>query len=164
MPGYFLAVGSNIGDREANLKRAVRELAAADVRTVQSASVYSTEPKEILDQPWFLNTVIEVRTSMEPDDLMRRCLEIEAECGRQRIQPGGPRTLDIDIILSGDRILRSDLVEIPHPRYAKRRFVMVPLAEIAPDVMDPILKVSMAHILASLEDPGEVHRTGPPLV
>lgn len=164
MPGYFLAVGSNIGDREANLKRAVQELATADVRTIRSASVYSTEPKEILDQPWFLNTVIEVRTSMEPDDLMRRCLEIEAVCGRRRIQPGGPRTLDIDIILCEGRIVRSDLVEIPHPRYAKRRFVMVPLVEIAPDVMDPILQVSMAHILAGLEDPGEVRRTGPPLV
>ena len=82
MSAYFLALGSNLGDREANLRAAIRELASRDVTVVRCASVYQTEPKELLEQPWFLNTVIEVRTALSPDELMQISLEIEAGCGR----------------------------------------------------------------------------------
>lgn len=165
MASYFLALGSNLGDREANLRMAVGELRARGVAVVRSASVYTTEPKEILDQPWFLNTVIEIETSLAPEELMRLCLEIETASGRERVQPNGPRTLDLDIILSSEqRILRTDVLTIPHPRYSGRRFVVEPLSEIAPDLVDPVRQESIRDILDGLADDGVVRRCGPPLV
>lgn len=157
-------MGSNLGDREANLKRAVRQLTEHGVTVSRSASVYTTEPKEILDQPWFLNTVIEVETSLGPDALMRLCLEIESAAGRERAEPNGPRTLDVDIVLAGDEIFRSDGVTIPHPRYAERRFVVEPLVEIASDVVDPMLGKTVREIFEDLGDEAVVTRFGPPLV
>lgn len=164
MASYFLALGSNIGDRETNFRSALDALAARGVSVTRSASVYSTEPKEMLEQPWFLNTVIEVETALAPADLMRVCLEIEAECGRQRKEPNGPRTLDIDIILSEDHVVGLESVAIPHPRYAERRFVVEPLAELAPDVIDPVRRQSVREILNGLVDESEVRRVGPPLI
>jgi 2-amino-4-hydroxy-6-hydroxymethyldihydropteridine diphosphokinase len=164
MDQYFLALGSNLGDREANLKTAVRELAKHGVTVIRAASIYSTEPKERVDQPWFLNTVIEVRTSLVPDDLMRVCLAIEADCGRQRSEPNAPRTLDIDIILRGQHVENTEHVTIPHPRYAERRFVVAPLAELAPDMVDPIRHQTIAEIMCHLADDAEVRVAGPPLV
>jgi 2-amino-4-hydroxy-6-hydroxymethyldihydropteridine diphosphokinase len=117
-----------------------------------------------LEQPWFLNTVIEIETSLSPDDLMRACLAIEADCGRQREQSNGPRTLDIDIILSEDRIVDLEGIIIPHPRYAERRFVVEPLAELAPDFVDPVRHQSSREILEQLRDESEVRRVGPPLI
>ena len=164
MASYFLALGSNLGNRDANFRTALQKLAARNVAVKRSASVYSTEPKEIRDQPSFLNTVIEVETSLSPEDLMRTCLDVEADCGRQRVQPNGPRTLDLDIILSGDRVVQTDLVTIPHPRYDVRRFVVEPLAELAPDFVDPVRGEPMRQILSRLEDEAEVQRVGPPLI
>ena len=164
MASYFLALGSNLGDREANLRSAIRELAARHIRVVRSASVYATAPKEIVEQPWFLNTVIEVETTLEPDDLMVVCLEIEAACGRERTQPNGPRTLDIDIVLSENRVVRTERVTIPHPRYSERRFVVEPLAEIAREMVDPVRGESMRKILSQLGDGDDVRLDGPPLV
>jgi 2-amino-4-hydroxy-6-hydroxymethyldihydropteridine diphosphokinase len=160
----FLALGSNLGDRESHLRSAVERLTEAGIRVTRSASVYATEPKEFLDQPWFLNTVIEVETSLEPEALMRACLEIEHACGRHRARPNGPRTLDLDILFAGGIVLRSATVTIPHPRYAGRRFVLEPLAEIAPDLIDPVLGRAVRDILGGLSDEGEVRRVGPPLV
>jgi 2-amino-4-hydroxy-6-hydroxymethyldihydropteridine diphosphokinase len=163
MPSYFLALGSNLGDREANLRSAVAELRSRGIEVVRSASVYTTEPKEIHDQPWFLNTVVQARTPLEPEALMRACLEIEAALGRERTQLNGPRTIDIDIILAGDRVVRSESVTLPHPRYALRRFVLEPLAEIAPEAVDPIREASAADLLGELADDGIVRRTGEPV-
>lgn len=164
MARYFLALGSNLGDREANLTLAVRQLREHGVRVTRSASVYTTEPKEILDQPWFLNTVIEVETPLNPEALMRLCLEIESVAGRERAEPNGPRTLDVDVILAEDGVVRSDGVTIPHPRYAERRFVVEPLAELAPDVVDPVQGKTVREIFEDLGDEAVVTRYGPPLV
>jgi len=157
---YFLALGSNLGDREENLRAAIGKFQSRGIEVTRTALVYSTEPKEIRDQPWFLNTVIEVRTVLEPDDLMKTCLEIEQESGRERDKPNGPRTLDIDIILAGNRVVRSNVVTIPHPRYAERRFVLEPLAELAAEVVDPERNVSVRELLGRLRDEGVVRRTG----
>jgi 7,8-dihydro-6-hydroxymethylpterin-pyrophosphokinase len=100
---------------------------------------------------------------LEPEALMRACLEIEVALGRERGVPDGPRTADIDIILSGDRVVDSERVTIPHPRYAERRFVLEPLAEIAPYAIDPVRGETVAQILAGLHDSGEVRRTGAPI-
>jgi 2-amino-4-hydroxy-6-hydroxymethyldihydropteridine diphosphokinase len=164
MARYFLALGSNLGDREANLRMAVRRLGEHGVDVTRSASVYTTEPKEILDQPWFLNTVIEVETSLDPDALMRLCLEIESAAGRERAEPNGPRTLDVDVILAGETVIDSDGITVPHPRYADRRFVVEPLVEIAPDQVDPVLGKTVQEILEDLGDEAAVTRYGPPLV
>ena len=160
----FLALGSNLGDREAHLRDGLAELGRRGVRVVRSASVYSTEPKEVLSQPWFLNTAVEVETRLEPGDLMRVCLSVEQNHDRDRSTPKGPRTLDIDIILFGDRVVQTDELTIPHPRYAARRFVLEPLAEIASGVLDPLADRSIEALLRELSDESAVTRYGPPIL
>lgn len=157
----FLALGSNLGDREDHLRSALPGLDGHGVRLIRSASLYSTEPKEITDQPWFLNTVIEVETDLEPEALMQACLDVELSGGRLRGEPNGPRTLDIDIILFGDRIVRSPDLTIPHPRYTSRRFVLEPLVEIAGDVVDPALGQPARQLLSEVSDPSAVSLYGP---
>ena len=160
----FLALGSNLGDREANLKAAPQLLAGRGVRVLRGASVYSTEPKEILAQPWFLNTVVEAGTDLSPDDLLAACLAVEQERGRERAEPNGPRTLDVDIIFYGDRVVRTGRVAIPHPRYTERRFVLEPLAEIAAEVIDPEKHRTVADLLSRSRDDSKVVRVGKPFV
>jgi 2-amino-4-hydroxy-6-hydroxymethyldihydropteridine diphosphokinase len=160
----FLALGSNMGDRQAHLRAALEGLSRLGIRTVRSASLYATEPKGFLDQPWFLNTVIEVVTALEPRDLMHACLQVEESRQRRRDLPDRPRTLDIDIILFGDRIVESKEVTIPHPRYRERRFVLEPLAEIASDVVDPVSRLSVGELLEQVRDESEVRHYSAPLV
>lgn len=131
---------------------------------VRSASVYATEPKGYRDQPWFLNTAVEVATELEPEVLLGVCLRIEESRDRRRTLPDRPRTLDIDIILYGDRIVRTDKVVIPHPRYTQRRFVLAPLAEIARDFVDPVRGLSIRELLDRVDDPSSVKPFAGPLV
>jgi 2-amino-4-hydroxy-6-hydroxymethyldihydropteridine diphosphokinase len=159
----LLSLGSNLGEREEHLRAGIAGLAARGVRPTRCASVYSTEPRDLLDQPWFLNTAVEVETTLELDQLIRVCLEVEQSRDRQRSTPNGPRTLDVDIILAEDRIVRSDHLIIPHPRYATRRFVLEPLAEIAPEMTDPLTGETIANTLRRLDDASTVSRVAPPL-
>jgi 2-amino-4-hydroxy-6-hydroxymethyldihydropteridine diphosphokinase len=159
----FLALGSNVGDRRAHLVSAVVELDRPNVRVVRTASIYSTEPRGIRDQPWFLNTVVEVFTDLEPRELLGTCQQIENFRSRTREVPNGPRTLDIDIVLFGERIITDDFITIPHPRYTTRRFVLEPLAEIAPDVIDPSCNQSVGEILDRVRDGASVRVYEPPL-
>ncbi len=163
MERCFLALGSNLGDREAHLRDGLAELDARGVRVIRSASVYSTEPKDVPAQPWFLNTAAEAETRLEPADLIRVCLSIEQEHDRRRSTPKGPRTLDIDIILYGDRVVRTAELTIPHPRYAQRRFVLEPLAEIASGAIDPVDGRTIGALLAAVDDDASVTRCRPPL-
>ena len=163
MSRCFLALGSNVGDRRAHLASAVVELDRRNVRVVRSASIYSTEPQVIRDQPWFLNTVVEVSTGLTPQQLLRVCQDIENVRRRSRDVPNGPRTIDIDIILFGDLVIGTEFVTIPHPRYAARRFVLEPLAEIAPEVIDPSSNQSVREILGHVRDSGSVTKSEPPL-
>ncbi len=159
----YLALGSNLGDRLGHLKSGLSGLEAHGISVLRSASVYSTQPKEILSQPWFLNTAVEAETEFEPEDLLRVCLEIENSSQRHRHLSNGPRTLDIDIILFDDRVVQSQDLEIPHPRYAGRRFVLQPLSEIASDQMDPVRNQTVGRLLEAVQDASAVALFAPPL-
>jgi len=159
MTSVYLALGSNLGDRKDYLRAGIRGLAARGVMPVRCASVYSTEPREVLDQPWFLNTVIEGNTDLNPEELLRVCLDVEKENQRIRQITKGPRTLDIDIIFYGSDIVRKPGLTIPHPSFSARRFVLVPLAEIAPNFIDPLSGKAIKQLLESCPDQSDVLRT-----
>jgi len=151
----FLLAGSNLGDRKANLDYAVCELAKAGA-VVKTSSCFETEPVGFLDQPWFLNQAIELETLLTPEELLLCCQMIEASCGRIRTFPNAPRTLDLDILLFGNlQIDRDDLI-IPHPRLPERKFALMPLAQIAPNVIHPALGKSIQSLLENCPDSSEV--------
>ena len=134
----YLSLGSNVGDREAQLREALSRLTIAG-RVAAVSSFYETEPVEFTKQPWFLNCAVALETGQTPQQLMASILLIEEAMGRRRTQKKGPRTIDIDILLFGDTVLDSPEVTIPHPAMHERRFVLEPLAEIAPEVRHPVL-------------------------
>jgi len=135
----YLSIGSNLGDREVNLREAVKRLGAVGSITKVS-SFYETEPVEVTDQPWFLNCAVELKTGKMPRQLMSALLQIERDMGRRRMRAKGPRVIDIDILLFGSSVIALDELTVPHPAMHQRRFVLQPLAEIAPGVRHPILK------------------------
>jgi 2-amino-4-hydroxy-6-hydroxymethyldihydropteridine diphosphokinase len=149
----YLSLGSNLGNREQNLREAIRRASALG-RIVAVSSFYETEPVEFTDQPWFLNCVIALETTAEPAHLMGELLRIEAEMGRERIQKKGPRSIDIDILLFADLVVNTPELTIPHPAMARRRFVLEPLAEIVPELRHPLLGKTVRELLAELP-PGQ---------
>ena len=158
----YIALGSNLGNREEYLRAGVRGLSERQVDITGTASVYSTAPRDVLDQPRFLNTAIEADTTLSPQELLAACLDIEKKNNRVRdaATDKGPRTLDIDIIFYGIEIIRTPSLTIPHPRFAVRRFVLAPLAEIAPNFVDPVSGRTIRELLTQCPDEGEVLLTG----
>lgn len=141
----YLSLGSNLGDRQAKLRNAIGHLLElGDVLEV--SSTYETEPVDVTDQPWFLNCAVAVRTGLQPRDFLKGTLAIEKSMGRKRTQPKGPRLIDIDILLFGAQIIRTPELTVPHPAMSERRFVLVPLAEIAPQLMHPVLRKTIQQL------------------
>ena len=159
-----------MGDRARNIARAVEALAAHEVRVARQSSLYETEPVDMQSKSWFLNCVIEVETDLAPQQLMQALLEIERSLGRNRAiapdnagasrSPKESRTIDIDILFFGATIVSMPELEIPHPRMAGRRFVLVPFAEIAPGVRHPVLKKAIAELLLATSDRSRVRHMG----
>lgn len=150
MKTTYIALGSNLGDRAENLRLAREHIQSPHLKLTRASSLYETEPREFLDQPWFLNQVVEAETTLFPRQLLARLLKIEQELGRKRLVPSGPRSIDLDILLFGDVTIRGAGLEIPHPRMAERRFVLEPLAELAPGIRHPRTGRSVREMLAQV--------------
>jgi 2-amino-4-hydroxy-6-hydroxymethyldihydropteridine diphosphokinase len=145
----YLSLGSNLGDRIANLQAAIGHLGELGAVAARS-SLYETEPVDVTCQPWFVNCVIALETELTPKQLLSRALAIERKLGRRRDQSKGPRTVDIDILLFGNCVVDTPALTIPHPAMRQRRFVLEPLAEIEPDVLHPVFKKTVREMLNAL--------------
>jgi 2-amino-4-hydroxy-6-hydroxymethyldihydropteridine diphosphokinase len=145
----YLSLGSNLGDRAANLQTAIAQLASlGEVGAV--SSFYETEPVELTAQPWFLNCAVKLDTEKMPRQLIAGILALERGMGRQRKQKNGPRVIDVDILLFGSSIVDLSSVTVPHPKMHERRFVLEPLAEIAPEARHPALKRTVRELRGAL--------------
>ncbi len=147
----YISIGSNLGDRLEYTREAIRKLKQSKgIEIRKASSVYETQPTEYKDQPWFLNMVLEFETPLEPLNLLELLLGIENQMGRERNRKWGPRNIDLDLLLHDELVINSDKLTLPHPRMHQRRFVLVPLAEIAPKVVHPSLKKSVERLLEEL--------------
>ena len=161
MTSVFLSLGSNIGDRAANLNAAIEALPSAGVQVRKASAFYETEPVDYLQQDWFLNCVVKGETQLPAGTLLPKLREIEMRMGSKKAIAKGPRILDIDILLYGDETIATPELQVPHPRMTQRRFVLVPLAEIAPNVAHPSWHATAADLLAATPDRSEVRRFEP---
>jgi 2-amino-4-hydroxy-6-hydroxymethyldihydropteridine diphosphokinase len=146
----YIALGSNLGDRAENLRLAREQIDGPDVRLLRASSIYETSPRDVEDQPWFLNQVIECETDLFPRQLLARLQKIERGMGRKRTIAKGPREIDLDILLFGNAVVKAPELEVPHPRMADRRFVLEPLAELVPDKKHPGTRRTLREMLAKV--------------
>jgi len=156
MTVVYLSLGSNIGNRMENLSAAIAALPAAGVRVVRVSKIYETEPVDYLQQEWFLNCALQGETDVEAVELLRRLRDIEASLGSRKAFAKGPRIIDLDILFYGDAVIDEEELQVPHPRMAQRKFVLVPLAEIAPDVRHPVSGQTAAEMLCATSDRSDV--------
>ncbi len=148
----LLALGSNLGARDANLEEALRLLELPTLRVTRRSPVYETAPQGYVEQDWFLNMVIEAETSLAAHALLSHCQWVEQSLHRERGVRNGPRTIDIDILFYGSEQLQDDRLAIPHPRYAGRRFVLQPLADLEPAFRDPVTHEGIQDLLKAVAD------------
>jgi 2-amino-4-hydroxy-6-hydroxymethyldihydropteridine diphosphokinase len=153
---YFLSLGSNLGDREKNLNKAAELLRKEGIRIISMSSMYETEPVEMTAASWFYNQVLEVETHFSPERLLFLLKSIEEHMGRVPKECLSSRSIDIDVLLAEDKTVNTESLQIPHPRMAERNFVLLPLAEIAPDVKHPVFKVNVKDLLEKSNDRSRV--------
>lgn len=154
----YLSLGSNLGDREKYLRTAIAALADARVRVARISSFYETEPVDLREQPWFLNCVVQAETEVPPLDVLQALRGIESRMGSKKLVPKGPRLIDLDILLYGDETIMTPELQVPHPRMLVRKFVLAPLAEIAPNLKHPLWKGTASQLLAHSSDSSVVRK------
>lgn len=161
METVFLSLGSNVGDRLANMQQAVAVLSKI-LNNMNASTLYSAEPVGMVEgSPWFLNAIVQGDTDLSPEELLDSCLEIEKNLGRDRSidsQELAPRSMDIDIIFYGDQIIETPQLVIPHPRAHMRKFVLLPMAEVAPQYVHPVLKKTIWELLGECKDASEIEK------
>lgn len=150
--GKFLLLGSNLGDRLANLQKSIDLLRLADITILRSSAIYESEPWGIREQPVFYNCVVEIATTRSADELLQLCLSIEIKMGRERVRKWGERLIDIDILYFDQQILNHDELKLPHLGIPERRFTLVPLVEIAPNFIHPLFHKSQSELLEACPD------------
>jgi 2-amino-4-hydroxy-6-hydroxymethyldihydropteridine diphosphokinase len=149
----YIGVGSNLGDKVHQCEQGLREILRVDRhRLLARSSFYKTQPLGVLDQDWFVNAVIKIETDLEPTELLRSLSEIESRLGRKETFRWGPRALDLDILFFDDETIQSGDLIIPHPRLQERRFVLIPLVEIDPHLVHPVLQKSVLQLLEDLKE------------
>jgi 2-amino-4-hydroxy-6-hydroxymethyldihydropteridine diphosphokinase len=154
----YISLGSNVGDRADNLRRAIAALEDAGVRLQKVSSIYETEPVDLREQPWFLNCVVKAVTELPAMELLKKLRQIESLMGSEKIVAKGPRLIDLDILLFGEESVNTPELQVPHPRMHLRRFVLVPLAEIVPGLRHPSWNATAADLLARTPDKSAVQR------
>ena len=154
----YLSLGSNVGDRAINVQRAIETLPAAGVRVRRRSSLYETQPVDFPAQHWFLNCVVQAETGLLPLQLLHALRRIEFRLGSRKLFARGPRRVDLDVLLYGQAAIRLPTLQVPHPRMNQRRFVLVPLAEIAPSLNHRLWGVTAAGLLARTRDRSRVRR------
>ncbi|MDP8203601.1 MAG: 2-amino-4-hydroxy-6-hydroxymethyldihydropteridine diphosphokinase [Candidatus Tenebribacter mawsonii] len=148
----YLGLGSNLGDKKKHITKAITQISLLEnVEVLRTSTFITTAPYGKTDQPYFLNCVIELNTNLEPEILLKKCLEIEDQLGRIRKEKWGPRTIDIDMLIYGNKVINSEILILPHPELHKREFVLTSLNELCPNLFHPILKKKITELFMEIK-------------